>query len=48
MEGIHVKKPYEKPELKITEFNVEDITCNGASGPTQNGADWLIFEDLYF
>jgi len=42
-----VKKPYEKPELEITEFKVEDITCNGASGIDQNGADWLIFEDHF-
>ncbi|MDD4239603.1 MAG: hypothetical protein PHT62_13790 [Desulfotomaculaceae bacterium] len=39
-----MKKPYEKPELEITEFDVEDITCNGLSAPDQ-GADWLIFED---
>lgn len=24
-----MKKPYEKPEIEITEFAVEDITCSG-------------------
>jgi hypothetical protein len=40
-----VKKLYEKPELEITEFKVDDITCNGESVMEQEGADWLIFED---
>jgi hypothetical protein len=45
--GIHVKRPYEKPELEITQFQVEDITCNILSIQDQGGADWMIFEDLY-
>lgn len=40
-----MKKPYEKPELEITEFEVKDITCYGSSEADQMGADWLIFEE---
>jgi hypothetical protein len=38
-----MKKPYEKPELEITIFKVEDITCYGESVMEQEGADWLYF-----
>ncbi len=27
-----MKKPYEKPEIEITEFAIEDITCSSPGG----------------
>ena len=44
---MHLKKPYEKPELEINEFALEDITCTGSSAMDVEGADWLLFEDLF-
>lgn len=37
-----MKKPYEKPEVEITVFEVEDICTSGIIGepPSPDGADY--------
>ena len=37
-EAKTTKKPYQKPEIEITQFEIEDITCSGLNGG--DGADW--------
>jgi hypothetical protein len=37
MELSNLKKVYEKPEIEVTEFEIEDITCSSIT----HGADWL-------
>lgn len=38
MEVTNLKKTYEKPEIEITEFELEDITCSSIQ---PFGATWL-------
>ncbi|HOJ10323.1 MAG TPA: hypothetical protein PK733_06990 [Clostridiales bacterium] len=35
------KKPYEKPEIEITEFEIEDITCSTPGMPGIYGGSFL-------